>query len=42
LEVGKLGDVVILSEDLLTCEDGEILGAEVLWTIVGGEVKVGE
>ncbi|MFK7807083.1 MAG: amidohydrolase [Saprospiraceae bacterium] len=42
LEVGKLGDVVILSEDLLTCEDGKILGTEVLWTIVGGEVKVGE
>jgi predicted amidohydrolase YtcJ len=41
LETGKLGDVVILSKDLLTCPDGEILEAEVLWTIVGGVVKYG-
>ena len=40
LEVGKLGDVVILSEDLLTCAADKILGTEVLWTIVGGEVKI--
>ena len=39
LEVGKLADVVIITKDLRTCKDDEILEAEVLYTIVGGEVK---
>jgi len=39
LELGKLADVVILTKDLRTCEDAEILEADVLYTIVGGKVK---
>lgn len=39
LEVGKLADIVVLSKDLATCTDAEILETEVKMTIVGGEVK---
>lgn len=39
LEVGKLADIVVLSKDLATCTDTEILETEVKMTIVGGEVK---
>ncbi|MEM6317644.1 MAG: amidohydrolase [Bacteroidota bacterium] len=39
LEVGKLADVTVLSKNLLTCTDDEILDAEVLYTIIGGKVK---
>ncbi len=39
LEVGKLADMVVLSKDLATCTDEEILETEVKMTIVGGEVK---
>lgn len=39
LEAGKLADIVVLSKDLATCTDGEILETEVKMTIVGGEVK---
>ncbi len=39
LEVGKLADIVVLSNDLINCEDAEILETEVLMTIVGGKVK---
>lgn len=38
LEVGKLADITILSNNLLTCSDNEILETEVLYTIVGGKV----
>ncbi len=39
LESGKLADITILSKDLLNCTDEEILEAQVLYTIVGGEIK---
>ena len=38
LEPGKLADVVVLSRDILTCSDEEILRTEVDMTIVGGEI----
>lgn len=38
LEPGKLADIVILSHDILTCPEDEILDARVRTTIVGGEV----
>ena len=38
LEVGKLADVTVLSKDIMTMLE-ESLQAEVLYTIVGGEVK---
>lgn len=39
LEPGKFADMVVLSNDLLTCSDDDILTTEVLMTIVGGAVK---
>ena len=39
LKLGKLADVTVLDRDLLTCEEAEIPGARVLYTIVGGEVR---
>jgi len=39
LEVGKLADVTVLSKNLLTCKDDEILDAAVIYTIIGGKVK---
>jgi predicted amidohydrolase YtcJ len=38
LEVGKLGDVTVLSQDILTVPDDRILKTEVEYTIVGGKV----
>lgn len=38
LTPGKLADVVVLSRDLLTCRDEEILSTRVEYTIVGGKV----
>lgn len=39
LEVGKLADVTVLSKNLLTCAEEEIMDAEVVYTIIGGKVK---
>lgn len=39
LEVGKLGDIVVLSNNLLTCPADAIPTTEVMMTIVGGTVK---
>jgi predicted amidohydrolase YtcJ len=39
LEEGKLADMVVLSKDLINCNDDEILDTEVLMTFVGGELK---
>ncbi len=39
LSPGKVADIVILSKDLLTCADEEILQTQVEMTMVGGVVK---
>lgn len=39
LEVGKLADIVILSNDLINCTDEQILETEVVLTMVGGTIK---
>lgn len=38
LEIGKLADVTVLSDDILTIEEAAIPDTEVVYTIVGGEV----
>ncbi len=38
LAVGKLADITVLSKDILTIPDDEILQTEVVYTIVGGKV----
>jgi len=39
LAVGKLADITVLSDNILLCEEASILETDVLYTIVGGEVK---
>ncbi len=39
LSPGKLADIVVLSKDILTCPEEEILDAQVIYTIVGGDVR---
>jgi len=39
LTPGKLGDVVVLSQNLVNCREEDILGTRVKMTIVGGEIK---
>ncbi len=41
LSPGKVADLVVLSHDLLTCPDEDILETKVLTTLVGGVVKAG-
>ena len=38
LQAGKLADIMVLSKDILTIPEAEIPTAEVLYTIVGGQV----
>jgi predicted amidohydrolase YtcJ len=38
LEIGKLADVTVLTKDILTVPDDEILDARVAYTIIGGRV----
>jgi predicted amidohydrolase YtcJ len=38
LEVGKLGDVIVIDRDYLTCPAADIPATRVLYTIVGGRV----
>jgi predicted amidohydrolase YtcJ len=38
LEPGKLADMTVLSKDIMSVPETEILGAETVMTIVGGEV----
>jgi predicted amidohydrolase YtcJ len=38
LEVGKLGDVIIIDRDYLTCPEADVADTRVLMTIVGGRV----
>ena len=38
LETGKLADITVLSKDIMTIPEEEILDTEIVYTIVGGEV----
>lgn len=38
LEVGKLGDLIVIDRDVLTCPADEIRDIKVVYTIVGGKV----
>jgi len=38
LTPGKLADITVLSKDIMTVPENEILEAEVLYTIVGGKI----
>ena len=39
LTPGKLADITVLSKDLLTVPDNEIRSTEILYTIIGGDVR---
>jgi predicted amidohydrolase YtcJ len=39
LEVGKLADVVVLSRDIMTIPEDDILSTDIVYTIVGGKVR---
>jgi hypothetical protein len=41
LEVGKLADVIVLSQDIFRIAPDQIQGTTVIWTIVGGRVIYG-
>ena len=38
VEIGKLADFTIFDRDIMTVEEQEILNAETVMTIVGGEI----
>jgi predicted amidohydrolase YtcJ len=39
LEPGKLADVVVLSRDIMTIPEDDILSTDIVYTIVGGKVR---
>jgi predicted amidohydrolase YtcJ len=39
LTPGKLADITVLSQDLLTVPDDEIMNTEIVMTIVGGRIR---
>lgn len=39
LEAGKLADITVLSRDIMTIPEDEILSTDVVYTIVGGKVR---
>lgn len=39
IEVGKLADFTVLSKDIMTVPENEILGTEIVYTIVDGKVR---
>jgi len=39
LTVGKLADITVLSQDLLTVADDEIMDTDIVMTIVGGKIR---
>jgi predicted amidohydrolase YtcJ len=39
ITVGKLADIVVLSQDILTVPDEQIKDTQVLYTILGGKIK---
>jgi predicted amidohydrolase YtcJ len=39
LELGKYADLILLSENLVTCKEEDILKTKVLLTIVGGKIE---
>ena len=39
LTPGKLADITVLSQDLLTIADDDIMDTEIVMTIVGGQVR---
>src|SRR4051794_16081598 len=39
LEVGKLADITVLSRDIMTVPEDQILSTDVVYTIVGGKVR---
>jgi predicted amidohydrolase YtcJ len=39
IETGKLADITVLSQDILTIPDDQILSTQVVYTIVGGKVR---
>ena len=38
LEAGKLGDLIVVDRDVLTCPAAEVAETKVLYTVVGGKV----
>ena len=39
LEIGKLADLVVLTDNLLTARDADLANIQVDYTFVGGEIR---